>query len=185
MTEQESQKAIAKAARNYVAVLADICRSLEVLAQQARRVEAGGYEAAELKAKVRSVLYSDDSGLEPLESSLVAADTLVGLSDGIPELRANKQLAVEAAESIEQLRDGVLSGDRQRRVAERLRLAQSSLVTFLRSVPRQALLDAEGVVERESAASASGGVFPWRSEVNTFPRLVRPIDSQLIKALER
>lgn len=169
-----SQNAI----NNYVSLLADICRCLESLARLTQGVQVGGIQAAKLKKLTKTLLDSEGTGLS---ENIAAADTLIGLSDTNPALREPQLLAIEALESIAELRDGVLEGARQQRVLDRLKLAQNSIMSFLRGVPRKALLDAEAIVEEDYKGA---GVFPWRNEVNTVSSTFRPGSSKLLRDME-
>mmetsp|Transcript_103682 Transcript_103682/g.184214 ORF Transcript_103682/g.184214 Transcript_103682/m.184214 type:complete len:279 (+) Transcript_103682:65-901(+) len=179
-----------EARNNYVAVIADICRSWYTLARLMASVDNGGVQAPVLRTSVDSLLTESASGLE---ENLNAADTLIALSDSMPHLRDQRLLAVEALESIATLRDGILEGQRQQRVMDRLNLASTAIATFLRDVPRKALLDAEDLVEKERSALDAEDIlhregqpsfFPWQS-INAYPSQFHPGSSELLRDMAR
>lgn len=163
---------------NYVSVLCDICRCLESLVRLTYDVEAGGIQAAKLKKRIRDLLDKQGTGLS---ENMAAADSLIALSDRNQALGESKLLTIEALESIEELRDGVLDGGRQQRVLDRLRLAQGAIISFLQGVPRKSLLDAEAIVEQSYEGA---GFFLWRNQVNTVSSTFSPGASKLLRDME-
>jgi len=163
---------------NYVAVVAGVCRCLEDLAQEARLVQAGQASGEDVKRAARALLYD-----RQLEEDLAAAEVLVG-AEGASKKRI---LAVEALESIiDGLRDGMLTGARQERVAARLELAEDQLLGFLACLPQDAVREAEDIVERENAANSVGfeGIFPWRMDRREVSGPASMLETEIVEPPE-
>lgn len=161
---------------NYVAYLVDICHSLESVAQEARRVEAGGARAEEVQAVAKALLFDTN-----IEEAMAAAETLIG-AQGVGE---HRMLAVEALESfVDGLRGGPLEGARQDRVWKRLRLVESELLSSLRCLPRKCLRDAEEIVENE-ITGAHTGIFPWRMQATKAESCFDPGNNILLMEMDR
>jgi len=158
-SERERIRKNSEAARaNYEAVVTEVCRVAEALAQQVRQMKGSRpFMAEEVRSFARILLYNQD-----LEVRMTNAEVLVG-AKGAAKRRA---LAIEALESVVNgLRDGPLEGPRRGRVMARLRLAEQQVLEYTDCLPRASVFAAEKAVELENAANAPefAGIFPWRS----------------------